>query len=126
MSEALLKATQSRAPNDVGRTANDFGVLIFTCAAAHRADALPDHWKGRRIGIHAVGGAMDVAFSTSSIAEVDTSVAATDAGAAAKAGRTIASGATEYFVLPDPDGKTLYFVREGAATSARLHLASGY
>lgn len=126
MSEALLKATQSRAPNDVGRTANDFGVLIFTCDTSHKVNALPDHWKGRRVGIHAVGGAADVAFSTSASAEVDTSAAAADAGTAAKAGRTIASGATEYFVLPEPDGKTLYFVREGAATSIRLHLASGY
>lgn len=126
MSEALLKATQSRAPNDVGRTANDFGVLVFTCAAAHRADALPDHWKGRRIGVQPIGGDADIAFSANANAEVDTSAAASDAGTAAKAGRTVTGDTTEYFVLPDPDGKTLYFVREGAATSIRLHLASGY
>lgn len=126
MSATELKSVISRAPHDVGRAANDFGELVFSCDTAHKVNALPASFQGQRVTVHAIGGAADVAFSDRATAEVDTSVAATDAGAAAKVGRTIPSGAITTFVLPKLErGKTLYFVREGAATSIRVGLASG-
>lgn len=129
MSTEQHKAAVVRAPNDIGRTANDFGVLKFTATTTHAANALPDAWAGQWVRIYVItGGDLHFAFSTSSSAEVDRSVSATAAGASAKVGDFLEGASETHVRLPNIDvpGETLYFVREStAAVDVYMRLASG-
>lgn len=128
MSAALTKAAMIVAPNDMKDgvlvTVNEFGCLKFTAETTHRADPLPDSWKGRWVVIYAHGGTIDVAFSASSAAEVDRAVAPTNSGASTKVGTRVPSGQEKHRLLPRSRG-TLYFARESdtAGAAAILELS---
>ena len=127
MSAEEVKAARIRAPNDYGRTANDFGGLLFDCTTTHQAHALPAAWKGKWIILHNRGSvAVHFAFSASSTAEVDPAVAATAAGASAKVAATLEPGEKQHRQLPKfGDNDTAYFVRECGSTTTTIHIELG-
>lgn len=119
------KAARIRAPNDLGRTANDFGVLKFDCDTTHGANALPASWPGRWVKIRATGGDVHYGFSTASNAEVDRAVASSSAGASSKVGGIVADGLAnaEHVQLPYVEsGQSLYFVREATVDNTIVYM----
>lgn len=142
MSNILNAAAAVRAPHDVGRTANDFGVLKFTAGSAadttvHFANAIPTAWRGFWVELYVSGGTpgtdrMDFAFSGHSNAEVSTAVAASAAGASDKVGASVPTGTTLSVLVPPTGDSTLlnpppiYFVRESTAAGmiCTMRLAS--
>jgi hypothetical protein len=119
------EAANLRAPFDSG--SNEFGVKKFTATTTHAAHAVPKQWCGRYVRVTVVGGDLHFGFSTSSSAEIDTSVSATAAGASAKVGDFLADGEVDQVVIPskNPD-ETMYFVREASAScTVYMRLASG-
>lgn len=125
MSTAERLAADVRAPNDVGRVADDFGVLKFTSDTTHKTHVLPKEWEGRYVTIYATGD-VHFAFSTSPTAEVDRSVTAIDAGAASKVGGIVGT-IPRSMRLPRAalDGR-VYFTRESAsAATVYIELSSG-
>lgn len=119
MSTQLVKAAKIVAPNDVNGTANDFGVRKFTIPTSHAANAVPDAWRGRWVSITAVGSDCHYGFSIISTAEVDSSVAASAAGASNKVGGLIPSGETRDVLIPSVDSaRSVYFVRETSDAAA--------
>lgn len=130
MSVELMKAAMVRAPFD-DTTANDFGVYKFTAGDSadttnHQTDALPAVLRGKWVEIYVTGGAvgtdaMHFAFSENSSAEVDRSVAASEAGAVAKVGAVIPTGTTLSVLVPERGNPALgetpavYFSRESTA-----------
>ena len=130
MSSDLAKASQVRPPFDYASVANDFGVLKFSggvlaTETTHKANALPNDWRGKWVEIYVTGGNMHYAFSTSSAAEVDRAVAASEAGASVKVGGVIPTGESRHVYVPD-SSDVVYFVRESDAvgTVAYVRLAS--
>ena len=131
-SAELNKAAMILPPFDYAGVADNFGVLKFTAGTAadttaHQANAIPKDWYGKWVEIYVTGGiastdAMHYAFSLLSTAEVDTTTAATAAGASDKVGAVIPTGEVRHVRVPLPldpettDGQ-VYFVRESTATN---------
>ena len=125
MSQNLNRASNVRAPHDIGQTANDFQEYHFTCPTNHAANAVPSHFKGQYVRLYATAECY-FAFSTNSAAEVDsTPPTATAAGENDKVGRLLPATTEMHVLVPDsPD--TVYFVREGQAScQIFMGLASG-
>ncbi len=127
----LSKSALVRAPFDYAAVANNFGVLKFSggvlaTETTHKANVVPNAWRGQYVEIYVTGGVMHYAFSTSSAAEVDRAVAATEAGASVKVGGVIPNGETRHVLVPD-SSDPVYFVRESdtVGTIAYMRLASG-
>jgi predicted transcriptional regulator len=136
MSLAATQSERIRAPYDYGAVANNFGVLKFTGGDIadtqnHQADAVPDDWQGQYVEIYVTGGDMTYAFSRSATAEVDRSVAASEAGASVKVGAIVPNGAVRYVIIPkvkadgtgnpSTDG-VVYFVRESSAAGVVCYM----
>jgi hypothetical protein len=128
----LLRAAKILPPIDL-TTANDFRVRKFRVQAAvtgHDVDALPDAWAGKLVRLTCVGDPTEYAewaFSLNSDAEVDTAVAATDAGASAKVGSPLYGTQSREVLIPAKGAstQTIYFSREGsAALTIHMELAS--
>ena len=119
MTAQLSKAALITGPNDIGRTANDFGCLKYTAETTHAANAVPDAWKGRWVILFAVGGTIDVAFSESSSAEVDRGAAAAAGGTSSKVGVRVPSGEERHRIIPR-SSKTVYLARESDTAGAAL------
>lgn len=140
MSVEEVKAARVRPPYDYAGVANDFGVRKFSggvlaAETSHKADAVPRDWHGQWVEIYVTGGNMHYAFSRTSTAEVDRTVAASAAGASVKVGAIIPNGENRHVQIPtaSPTGPTdaaadVYFVRESDAvgTVAYMRLASGH
>lgn len=126
------RAARLRAAHDLGRTANDFGVLKIAATTTHGVNPLPASWSGRWVIMRATGGDVHFGFSTSSSAEIDTAASAAAAGSStqgtsSKVGDVIPDGLgyETHRQLPNIEsGQTLYFVREATA-SATVYLALG-
>jgi hypothetical protein len=127
MSAEEVKAARIRAPNDFGRTANDFGGKLFDCTTTHQAHALPASWKGKWIILHNRGSvAAHFAFSAHSDAEVDPAATAIAAGEEDKVGEILDAGEKQHRLLPKfGDNDTCYFVRECASSTTSVHIALG-
>lgn len=128
MSAELVKAARVRVPNDIGRTANDYGCRLYTVTTSAQANALPDSWGGRWIIIRNVGSVeAHFAFSRSSSAAINTSPTATAAGATDQVASRIAAGEVQQRQLPAWDVSVeTYFVRKSsAATELLLELGDG-
>jgi hypothetical protein len=127
--ELAAKGALVRAANDVGRTANDFGVLKFDCDTTHGANALPAAWSGRWVIMRATGGDVHFAFSKSSSAEISTAVASSAAGASDKVGDVVPDGLgyETHRKLPtwNPLTETMYFAREATVNNTILYMALG-
>lgn len=121
-------------PSTAPAVANNFGVLHFTggvsgAETTHKANVLPAGWAGKWINAYCLGGKCWIAFSKNSSAEVDRTVAATEAGAALKVGAPLSPGEANVrpFRLPYiKETESLYFVRESdtVGTVVWLELAS--
>lgn len=125
MNSELNRALMVSPPSDIGRTANDFGVLKFTAETTHAANAIPDSFKGKWVRLRAIGGIVHFGFSENSAAEIDRAVVATAAGASAKVGGILANGAGSYedFKIQDPGtNTTIYFVRESDTASTIVYM----
>jgi len=119
-------ADKRMAPLDVGN--NDFNVRKFSGGTSgtettHHADAVPENFKGKYVTLYATGGNVWFGFSTSASAEIDRTVAATNAGASAKVGAYLPSQYLLDWVVPDsPPGVPMYFVRESDAVGAVVNM----
>jgi hypothetical protein len=123
------QAADVKAPNDLAGPDDDFQVRKFDCDMANGANALPGAWNGKYVRLYNEGpGVVYFAVSKRSAAEVDSTVAATAAGASLKVGSPLAVGAETHRRLPAirPD-ETLYFVREASVdnTVVYVELSSG-
>lgn len=140
MSAEEVKAARICPPNDIGRTANDFGCLKFSggvlaTETTHKADEVPEFLCGQWVDLVAIGGDVHFAFSKNANAEVDRAVAATAAGASDKVGGVVFAGTRLPVQIPERggtpgnsagDGK-VYFVRESSALgTVCLMCKSGY
>lgn len=121
------RAARIRSPHDLGRTANDFGNLLFTCDSSGDIDALPAEWSGRWYIVRNLGSvAAWFAFSKEDDAVVDPTPTAADAGTASQVGSYIAPGEVQQRQLPYWEkGESLYFVRYTASSSTELLLELG-
>lgn len=125
MANGTRKAEHISAPNDTGRTADDFGVGKFSVTTSHGVNPLPAAWSGKWVEIYFTGAAtaVHVAFSTSATAEVDTSTAAAAAGSTTslvfdEIGFPYTVDTYHHVQLPDwRAGQTMYLVREGDDTA---------
>ncbi len=135
MSNLMNKAAVVQAPFEDtpdGTTADhDFNVKKYTGGTladtqVHVATAVPATWCGKFVKISAIGGDITYGFSTNALAEVDRSVAASEAGASTKVGGLILSGQSVHVLVPKNEKKTIYFVRESSTTGvvALMELAS--
>lgn len=134
MSAEELKAAIVRPPFDYAGVANNFGMLKFSggvlaTETSHAANAVPREWQGKWVEIYVTGGNLHYAFSASSTAEVDRSVAATAAGASVKVGRVIPNGESRHVYIPpyrsaEPDATDgdVYFVRESDAVGTVVYM----
>lgn len=119
------KATHISAPNDIQRTANDFGWGKFAVTTTHGVNPLPLEWSGKWVIVLFIGTAtvVHVSFSKSASAEVDRSASAAAAGSATaltflKVGQPCAVNILHHMKLPDwVAGETMYLVREGDNTA---------
>jgi len=135
MSTEANKSLRSNAPYD-GRpgtlaaiTANDYGVKKYAGGLAgtettHHADAVPDHWRGREVGLTASGGVCHYAFSTNPSAEVSATVAVTNAGASQLVGIPIPDSLSVMVRarVPEDGNNTMYFVRESTAVNTVVYM----
>src|SRR5688572_28549851 len=82
MSQGTRKASHLSAANDVGRTADDFGVGKFAVTTSHGVNPLPAEWSGKWVQVKFIGMAtvVHLAFSKSATAEVDRTTGASAAG----------------------------------------------
>ncbi len=125
MAQGTRKATHVSAPNDVGRTADDFGVGKFAVTATHGVNPLPAEWSGKWIQLKFIGTAtvVHVAFSKSATAEVDVATSAAAAGSTTalvfdEVGAPFEMDVWHDMKLPDwIAGETMYLVREGDNTA---------
>lgn len=132
MAQGTQQADHISAPNDFGRTADDFGILKIEVTTTHGVNPLPLAWANKWIEMYFSGAATEVhvAFSTNASAEVDRSTAAASAGsttqgASDEVGFPYTTGTYHHVRLPFwRAGQTCYFVREGDDTAtAYLRLA---
>ena len=126
MAQGTRKAEHISAPNDVGRTADDFGVGKFACTTTHGVNPLPQAWSGKWVEMIFIGSAtaVHVAFSTSATAEVDAGTTAAAAGSTTalvydEIGMPYTVNTYHHVKLPDwrPD-QTMYLVRESVGDTA--------
>lgn len=125
MANGTRKVGHLSAPNDVGRTADDFGVGKFAITTSHGVNPLPDEWSGKWVQIKHVGAATEVhvAFSKNASAEVDRTTGAAAAGSTTalvfdEVGAPIGPDQWHDMKLPDwLQGETMYLVREGDDTA---------
>jgi len=117
--EAALRV---RAPHDLGRTANDYGLKFYDVTATTQAHAIPTGWRGQHVIIHNRGSVEAFyAFSEHSDAAIDETPTATAAGAVDSIARPIAAGAIQRCQIPNGTiGTTMYFVRRATATTSLL------
>lgn len=118
-----LAAADVRAPYDVG--SNDFNVRKIDSDTTHKATALPAAWAGCFVDLYCTGGDVHFGISTSSSAEVDSSVASTDAGASAKVGGVLADGLGNRVskrLPPLTNGATLYLIHEASVANTVLYV----
>lgn len=104
-------------------------VLLYTVAAAHRVDEVPEKFWGKYVEITAHAADLHYFFSDDDTAEVDSAQAAANSGQVANPNRLggfIATGQSKHRRIPTPpQGSKVYFVREGSGTgSARIELTS--
>jgi hypothetical protein len=113
-------ASLVRAPNDLDRTAGDFGVRKYDVTVTSQANAVPAGWAGNWVSMYSPVE-VDYAFSIRSAATVSNAVAATAAGASALVGGKILAGERRDVLLPAINSRAsntiLYFVRQGPSTS---------
>lgn len=108
------------------RGANEFDVFRVDSDTTHRATALPAGWAGRRVRINVLTATttVDVAFSTSSSAEVDTSVAPANNAVTTKCGMRLAAATPERLRLPNWEAnQTGYIVHEASAANTIFEVA---
>jgi hypothetical protein len=135
MSTEAHKSLRSNGPYDgkPGATsaalATDYGVIKWTGGVAatettHSANAMPQHWQGREVGLTATGGVCHVAFSQDPTAEVDRAVSATAAGASLKVGLPVPDSLSVMtrIRVPSAGNNTIYFVRESSATGTIVYM----
>ncbi len=115
-------AARIRAPHDIGRTANDYGLKLYDCTTSAQAHAVPTAWKEAEILITNTGSvAAFYAFSKSVLATIDETPTASASGAFDTIARPIAAGATHRCQLPPWDAAdTLYLIRRSTATTSLL------
>lgn len=121
-------ALRVRMPNDVGRTANDYGLLLYDCTTSSQAHAVPSACvPGGEVIIHNRGSVEAFyAFSTSASAAIDETPTATASGASDQIARPIAPGDIHRGELPPWEkGQTLYLVRRCASSSTSLLVEPG-
>jgi hypothetical protein len=104
-------------------------VLLYTVAATHRVDEIPEKLWGKYVKVTAHAADLHYFFSDDDTAEVDSAQAATNNGQVAQPARLggfLATGQSEHVRVPTPpQGSKLYFVREGSGVgSARIQLTS--
>lgn len=125
MSQGTRKATHVSAANDVGRTADDFGVGKFEITTSHGVNPLPAEWSGKWVQFRFTGSAtvVHLAFSKSATAEVDRTTTAAAAGSTTslafdEVGAPYEPDVWHDMKLPDwRPGETMYVVREGDDTA---------
>ena len=128
MSAELVKAARIRVPNDIGRTANDYGCRLDTVTSSSLTNLVPQAWSGRWVMIRNVGSVeAHFAFSKNSAATIDSAPTATAAGATDQVATRIASGEVQQRQLPEWGvTETLYLVREAtSSTELLLELGDG-
>lgn len=120
----VYQYTSLRAPHDGGVTANDFQVRKFDCDTLHKVNAVPATWAGKVVRLYVTGGNLHFAFSKSGSAEVDSSVASTDAGASLKVGDFLKDGGEIYVRLPGlkDESESLFFVREASVDNSICYM----
>lgn len=125
MGQGTRKADHITAPNDVERTANDFGWRKFAVTATYGVNPLPAEWSGKWVRLMFIGTAtvVHVAFSKSATAEVSASASAAAAGSTTamtsdKVGEPCLANMFHDMKLPDwKPGETMYLVRDGDNTA---------
>jgi hypothetical protein len=120
------QALSLRFPNDLGRTANEFGWKNVAVTGTHAAETLPAEFRGRVIYVmntHATDFC-HLAVSLSSAAEVDAGAAA---GTSAKVGIPVPP-ATLLRLGPLPDWDktaTAYLIHESSSGALTLYYGLG-
>jgi hypothetical protein len=114
-----------RFPNDLGRTANDFGVLLIDSDTAHKLTALPLDWAGRRVLMQCATNPVTIAgtlrASETPAPEVDRTAAAGSPGTSDKVGITLTPGVLYEFQLPAwSGGQTFSLVHEATVDNTVL------
>ena len=104
-------------------------VLLYTVAATHRSDEIPEKFWGKYVEITAHAADLHYFFSDVTGQEVDSAQAATNSGQVAnpdRLGGFIKTDQSKHRRVPTPpQGSKLFFVREGSGTgSARIELTS--
>lgn len=126
-SAELTKSARIRAPYGDG-TANTnvrlFSGGVLATETTHKATVLPQSWHGQWLTIRAIGGNCWVMISPTA-AEIDRTVAASEAGAASpKLGIMVPSGEAIPFEVPSTpiDATDLYLCRESDAVGTKLEV----
>lgn len=124
-----MSATNIRAPYGSSASNTNYECRKFTGGAlgaetTSAVNALPDaHWSGKYVGMLAIGGNCHFAFSKNQAATIDTTVAATAAGATAQVGEPLIAGVKQYVRLPYwAAGSSLYFARESDAIGTVVYM----
>jgi hypothetical protein len=121
MSSKLDTAVVLNLPLDVG--SNEFGALKINVNTTHHAVTLPATFSGRLLAIRAFTNNVVVGLSHSSVAEVDSTAAATAGGTSAKVGATIVAGTLYTAVLPKFDAnRPLYMICESGTANTVLEV----
>ena len=124
-----MAAATRKPPYGPTTDSNEFNVRKFTGGDSadnqnHQTDELVEYrWSGKYVSILAVGGNCHFAFTRFPTAEVDRTVAATEAGATTKVGGIALSGVVTDFELPHFSfNDKLYFARESDAAAVPVYM----
>lgn len=120
-------APVSPDPMDPAGTPNS-SCLYFTAPGSAKSNVVPQEWEGCYVTLLATGANVWWFFTSDSLAAVDGTIAATDAGAADPSlGWPLLNGQAMDCIVPKaPDGGRIYFARysDGAGGTVAMRRSS--
>lgn len=122
-----VKAPEFRVKGGDGQPNTVSDNILFTFDVTHKVNEIPERFWGKYVSMTCLGGACQYVFTDKATHELDSSIAATDAGAQnEKLGGIILENTERQRRIPNPPaGGKVYFSREGsAAGSVRIELSS--